>query len=110
MINRYSKTNFYKLNSVDGILEYDLVDNHWDLFKIKRELQYYTVGSGFEQRPDLLALKIYGTIDPWYILCKYNLIDDIWNDILMGTILACPNILDIDDFYVTVKQFNKTQA
>ena len=62
------------------------------------------------QNPDLLSLKIYGKQDYWWILCKINNIQDVWNDIKPGDIIIVPDISDIEDFYTRIKKKKKSKV
>jgi hypothetical protein len=33
---------------------------------------------------------------------KFNLIDDIWNDISVGDIIKCPSALDMEQYFATI--------
>lgn len=97
--NKYRRTNFMEETEVEGIVEFDLVKNNWELFEIKRPMTFFTISRSYIQRPDLLSLKLYGKMSYWWILAKYNKIDDWWNDIEVEDIIEVPNIRDIEDFY-----------
>ena len=102
MSNKYRRTNFIKEEVVDGILERDLINNNWELFKIKRPQTFFTIGRSYLQRPDLISLKLYGKQSYWWIIAKHNQIDDWWNDIHITDIINVPNIRDIEDWYAEV--------
>jgi hypothetical protein len=104
-ISKYTRSNFYLKANVDNVLEDDLVSNNWNLFQLNRPIQYFTISYDFLQRPDLLSFALYGTDNLWWILCKVNQIDDIWNDLYVGQIIIVPDIQDINDFVLAV--FNK---
>ena len=100
---KYKRTNFLDDLEVNGLLEKDLLKNYFDLFQIKRPLNTFTITRDFIGRPDLLSIVIYDNIDFWWILGKYNQIDDWWNDIEIGDIIYIPSVLDIEDWYFIVK-------
>jgi hypothetical protein len=106
-MSKFRRTLFYDKNEVNGIVENDLVKNYFDLFKIKRPSQYFTLGRSYLQRPDLLSLKLYGTMNYWWIIAKLNKIDDWWNDVEIGAVIQYPDIQDIQDFYLEVRKFKK---
>jgi len=83
---------------VDGVIEKDLPSNNWINFQITRPFSYYTIKEHDRCRPDLISTRVYGTQDYWWILMKYNTVDDIWNDITPDKVLECPHILDILDW------------
>jgi hypothetical protein len=103
-MNKFKRTNFYNQNEVNNIIENDLVDNNWNLFKVKREVQYFTLTRGYIQRPDLLSLKLYGDQSYWWILSKVNKIDDWWNDLKVDEVIMVPDKLDIDDWYFEIRK------
>ena len=99
-MSRWNRSNFYKTVIVDGVSELDLLSNFYNsLFKIKRKTQYYTIRKQDIQRPDLISIKTLGEQKYWWIIAKYNQIDDIWNDLIPGDIIRIPDIQDIQDFY-----------
>ena len=109
-INKYTRTNFMEDAVVDGIAEKDLVNNHWELFQIKREMTFFTLTRGYIQRPDLLSINLYGKQDYWWIIAKVNPeIMDWWNDIDVenNQVIVVPDIRDIEDFY---SEFRKVKV
>ena len=109
-MSRWNRTNFYRKSIVDGHNEIDLVKNYFnDLFKINRPLRYYSIEDVDLQRPDLLSIKFYGKQDYWWIVAKYNQLDDWWNDIEVGQIISVPATADIEDFYTAVKRKKKEE-
>lgn len=102
MISKLKRTNFYKKEIVNNKQEYDLVKNYWDLFKIKRPLRYTNITRDFFQRPDILSYSVYGDVNYWWIISKFNLIDDWWNDLHIGDVISIPDKKDIDDFFIQV--------
>lgn len=101
-MSKYNRTNFYKQEIISNRLENDMVKNYWDLFKIKRPLRYLSLSRQFIQRPDLLSYSVYGDVSYWWILSKFNQIDDWWNDVVVGTNISIPDVRDIDDFFINV--------
>lgn len=107
---RFNRTNFYRKEEINGILENDLLRNYYnDSFQIKRPVRYYALEKQDVQRPDLLSVKFYGRQDYWWILGKYNQVDDWWNDVTAGNVIRVPQIADIEDFYSAVRQKKKTE-
>lgn len=106
--NKYRRTNFINQQTVDGILEEDLVDNNWDLFEIKRPLTFFTLTRSYIGRPDLLSLKLFGKIEYWWILAKVNEnIQDWWNDLQVGDVISVPSIADFEDWYAAIRARRK---
>lgn len=87
----------------DDIPEYDLLLTNWDLFEINYPVKFDTVQVLDIQRPDYMSARIYGDSQYWWILCKINNIDDLWNDLYVGMDLIIPALQDISDFYERVK-------
>ena len=100
--NKYKRTNFYKQETVNNILENDLVNNYWNLLQIKRPLQFVTLNRQHLQRPDLLSYQIYGDTSYWWIISKFNQIDDWWADVEIGATISVPDKRDLDDFTIKV--------
>jgi hypothetical protein len=97
---RFTRTNFYPKVIVDGIEECDLLNNFFNrAFKIQRDVGFYTLRQQDIYRPDLLSYKFYGTPDLWWILYKFNKIEDVWNDLEVGKVIQVPDRADIEDFY-----------
>lgn len=104
-ISKYNRTNFLKQDTTDsGIVEWDLLLSNWDLFKTNRQMSFDMIKYGDVQRPDVLSYRIYGDSSYWWILCKFNQIDDLWNDLYVGMDLLVPDIQDIVDFYKNVRR------
>jgi len=109
-MSRYNRTNFYKKEIVNGILENDLLLNYFDdYFVVNRPTGFYTLKNIDLRRPDSVSRKLYGVQDFWWILSKFNNIDDWWNDVEAGSVIRIPNILDIEDFYLRVKTKIKSE-
>lgn len=105
MINKFKRTNFLSIEeNSSGGLEYDLLSSNWDLFEILTGITYDNVKILDLRRPDMLSYRIYGDSSYWWILCKINNIDDIWNDMDIGDDLIVPSISDIEEFYNRVKK------
>jgi hypothetical protein len=103
-MDKFKRTNFYKTENVYGQAEQDLAMNYWDLFITKRQISFYTLTKDDIQRPDLVSLKIYGDSRYWWILSKYNKIDDWWNDVQVEQVINVPSRVDIDDWLTSVKK------
>jgi hypothetical protein len=108
-MNKFKRIKFLKSFDIDGVIEQDLLYNYWDLFEIKRPLQYFTLSRAFIGRPDLLSIQVYGNQKYWWLLLKYNNIDDIWNDMEVGDIISIPDVNDLDDFLLKVVAKQKAE-
>lgn len=107
-MSKFDRSNFYKQEIVNNKLEYDLVKNYWDLFKIKRPIQYINISRQFLQRPDIFSYAVYRDPSFWWIISKFNNIDDWWNDLTVGESISIPDIRDIDDWFLLVLSMNTT--
>lgn len=106
---RYDRENFYFTTEVDGIVERDFVKNYFELFEIKRQFNYFTLTKDYIQRPDLFSLAVYGAQDFWWIVSRYNGIEDWWNDLEPGDVIKVPAFEDIEDWYVAVRAKKRTE-
>jgi len=97
-----NRSDFMPNVDVEGTLEKDFINSKWALFEIKRDITYYSIGEADIQRPDLLSWKIYGSMNYWWILLKYNNIGDVWNDLYVSQVIKVPNEQDIIDFIAKV--------
>ena len=102
--SKYDRTNFLAKSIAKDSEEWDFILNNWDLFVIKRPLGFDSVKYEDMQRPDILSYRIYRDSSIWWILCKFNQIDDVWNDLYVGMDLLIPDIEDINDFYKNVRR------
>jgi hypothetical protein len=105
ILNKYDRTTFLtkKTNASDE-LEWDLLLSHWEDFKITQPISFDTIQYGDIARPDTLCYRIYGASKYWWILCKVNQIDDVWNDMVIGKEVIVPNIIDIENYYSAVRR------
>lgn len=104
MFNKYNRSDYIEIAELDsGVVERDLLLSNWDLFENKRGTKFYYLTADDIQRPDLFCLKAYRRIDWWWIISKFNGIDDWWNDVSPGMRVELPNSTDIEEFYLKVK-------
>ena len=54
-------------------------------------------------RPDLMAARILGAQELWWVLLKYNDIDDPWNELYPGQVLKIPDDNAIRSYSVNHK-------
>lgn len=99
-----NRTSFYNIVTVNGIQEYDFLDNNISKFVMTYPVSYYRVTDSDMMRMDLISYKIYGSEDYWWIIAMVNEINDIFHDMQVGQLLKIPNILDIYSFY---KKYSK---
>jgi len=103
-MSKFDRNNFFKSYKINDKLEYDLLDNNFNLFKITRPMKRMTIDRSTTARPDRLSIFAYGVMHYWWILLKFNKIDDVWNDMNVSDQIDIPDILDIEDFYIAVRQ------
>jgi hypothetical protein len=103
-MNQFTRTNFIKPAIVNGVNEYDLLLTNWDLFELNYPITFNTIQPVDVQRPDYLSYRIYGDSQYWWLLCKVNKIDDLWNDLFVGMDIIVPNEQDLIEFYSRVKK------
>lgn len=104
-MDRFSRTNFYTNDKVNGVKESDLLSNPIQDFVFDSLYNTYTVVENDIQRPDLISQKIYGNMSYWWILMKINNVEDVWNDLYVGQVLKYPSSSEMDRFY----NFNKNK-
>lgn len=104
MLNSFNRCEFMDSYTIDGVLEYDILQMHWDLFELNREYRYDSIRYGDVRRPDIMCARIYGNSKYWWILCKVNKIDDIWTDMYIGKEIVVPNVQDLEDYYTHVRR------
>lgn len=100
---KYSRDRFLTTNIIDGLAEKDLASCDISKLLIKRPLYSYRLNSVDIGRPDLVSLKIYGDIQYWWIILKYNAICDPFNEMYLTQTLYAPNEQDIQDWFLKVK-------
>lgn len=112
-MSRYNRTNFYPKVTIKDSSGKDVIINEFGnsyynrFFEIKRPLSRYTVKQEDIQRPEMISYKLYGTMDYWWILMRYNQIFDVFNDMYAGQVLNVPDTLDMDDFIINSSKAEK---
>ena len=104
---KYNRRNFIPtfFNEVDGVTELALSDSNWDrYFETKYPTKKYQLKQADVSRPDLISFNIYGRADYWWILMKFNNIIDPFTELNRpGLVMRFPDIKDIQDYYMNVK-------
>jgi hypothetical protein len=98
-MDKFNRTNFYNEESVDAIIERDMLTNTTDVFNNKTDYSFYVIKDYDLLRPDLISFRLYGSLAYWWILMKVNDIEDIWNDLYVGKVLVIPKFSDIEIYY-----------
>ena len=87
-VDKYSRTKYFKKNTVNGIQEPDLLSNSLANFNFTRQRKFYTINGNDLQRPELISYRIYGKMNYWWVILKVNGIEDIWHDFEIGDVLV----------------------
>jgi hypothetical protein len=95
---KYTRTKFMTPANNQGTPEVDLVTNDISRYIFRYPTTTYRVVSTDVQRPDRIASKLYGSQEYWWLLMKYNSIDDVWNELYGGLLLTVPDIRDLDEY------------
>lgn len=93
------RTLFYKQATVNGIDELDMLWNRLSNFTMNYTPVYYRVTVHDVMQPDNISYNMYGTERYWWIICLVNGIMNPFDELVIGTVLKLPNIVDIEDFY-----------
>lgn len=81
-----SRSSLYTL--ITNLSERDLISLDFKTFAPLDSILSMTVEDMFIGRPDLISYSVYGTVDYWWLLMMVNGIEDIWNDLVPGLVLA----------------------
>lgn len=100
---RFTRSNFYEKEVINGVNECDFLNNKISRFKIRRPVKYYTIKYGDLLRPDILSYKLYGRQDFWWLLLYVNDITDVWNELKENDVIKVPNEQDILDWLMESK-------
>ena len=92
------RCEFYNITTVDGIDEFDYLNNSLSEFRTDYPVKYYRVTSADLMRPDLISWQFYQTCDFWWLICYVNKIINPLRDFVPGKILIIPDIMDIFNF------------
>lgn len=98
-MDKFNRSNFYKTEVVESMVERDFLTNNTTIFDNISEYSFYVVKEEDLLRPDLISVKVYRSMVYWWIILKANNIEDVWNDLYAGKILAIPSLNDIDKYY-----------
>ena len=95
---KLNRSNFLKKeNTVYGI-DADLVSNDFEKYNFLYPMTYYRIKEDDVGRPDVISLKLYGTIDFWWLLMKFNRVDDVWNELYIGQVIKVPDVRDFTQY------------
>jgi len=101
------RTQFYNIVTINGIQEFDFLNNTLAYFTMNYPISYYQVNDSDLLRPDMISYKCYNQVcDYWWIIAYVNQIQNPFTDLISGQILTVPNFLDIINFYRNYKLHN----
>ena len=103
MADKFNRTDFFQLQTESFPRSYDMLTNSINEFKFNRPMTKYQILESDLARPDLIAIKAYGSVDAmnqWWIIMHINSIADPFNDLYAGQILKIPAAADINDFLI----------
>jgi hypothetical protein len=106
---KYNRSNYFSKITIDGNVEIDLSEGHFELFKLTRDVRHYQITKFESMRPDMVSQAIYGSMDHWWILLKFNDIVDVFTEFKEGFIIKVPNIADIQNFNKEVRKAIKKE-
>lgn len=93
-----NSTDFYQITTVDGIREFDFLNNSLAEFRTDYPVSYHKVTTADLMRPDLISWQYYQNVEFWWIICYVNRIMNPLKEIVPGAILIIPSIYDIFNF------------
>lgn len=96
------RRNTFKKHRIDNVTENDLIANGWDSWNWSGNDSDYVVKTADIQRPDIICINAgLGSNRYWWIVMKYNKIEDVWNDLKAGMVLKIPPKVEMDKFYTS---------
>ena len=94
---------FYKEESVNNVPELDFLNNSLTSFVVTRRVSYYKVIQADLLRPDFISWKVYGEETYWWLIMLANNLTNARADLSVGQLLQIPDMLDIYDFYRSLR-------
>lgn len=91
---RYEISKFLK--STENI--YDVLDSYFVSRLLKLPIHGFYNVQGEEKKPELLAYRIYGSVQYWWLLMLYNGILDN-EELVSGNNIKYPSLDDIENIY-----------
>lgn len=89
----------YKKLLVDNNLEYDYLQNISLEFNSDSESEYlFMIPTFYENRPDLISHRFYGTVELWWLICERNKIFDTSTDFYFDREIIIPSAVDYQKF------------
>lgn len=97
-MSKLNRSNYLKTGDSTYGKEKILTSNDFTKYNFVYPVSFYKIVADDIGRPDLIAIKVYGTQDFWWMLMKYNGIDDIWNELYKGQTIRIPDIRDFNQY------------
>ena len=109
MGQKYDRSNFFleinhKMNDGRNVKEYDLGASYFRLFKAINPTRPFQLTKYDANRPDRVSMEVYGVMDYWWIILKFNNIADVFYEFQEGDIIQIPDVQDIKVFLKTVQK------
>ena len=98
-MSKYKREFFSEKNIVEGVNEVDLPINGFNNHEFNLTPRLYQLTESDIQRPDMISYKLYNSVGMWWLLMKYNKVEDIWNDLFVGMILEAPQKSELEEYY-----------
>jgi len=92
------RTRFFKKEIVEGVEEFDFLQNNLSKFTMNQQPIYYRLTSIDRKRPDLISYRNYGRVGYWWVVCLASGIEDPFFDTQVGVVATIPSIVDIQNF------------
>ncbi len=109
MADKFNRTSFFQLQTESFPRSYDMLSNSINEFKFNRPMSKYLVTEQDLARPDIIAIKAYGSVEAmgqWWVIMSINGIHDAFSDLYAGQILRIPAPADMNDFLI----FNQNRS
>ena len=78
--------------------EKDLRSSGFNSFEFVNKPSKFLVTGKYVSRPDLISYSVYGSFDYWWMICKFNGICDVFNELVSGVVIDIPSIIDLNNF------------
>ena len=91
-----NRDSFLEFN--DEVQDLDLISNQLFRTYFPETGERFLVTAQDVARPDLMAARILGAKELWWVLLKYNNIDDPWNELYPGQTLSIPSLSAIQSY------------
>lgn len=94
----FRRSDFLQTITVNGNTEKDLRSSGFNSFGFVNKPSKFLVTGKYVSRPDLISYSVYGSSDYWWMICKFNGICDVFNELVSGVVIDIPSIIDLNNF------------